>query len=58
MLKWMMRITRLTRKNRAENVEMDDENNEDSIDKIRTEEMVARAGVANVSENIRETALG
>ena len=27
MLKWMMRITRLTRKNRAENVEMDDENN-------------------------------
>ena len=37
---------------------MDDGNDEDSIDKIRTEEMVARAGVANVSENIRETALG
>ena len=42
---------------RIRNVEMDDGNNEKRIEKIRNEEVGARAGVANTSENIREMSL-
>ena len=41
-----------TRKNNDENVEMDDGNSEDW--KIRTEEIRASAGVANMSQKSRE----
>ena len=45
-------IEERTRMNRDENVETDD--GKKRIKKIRTEEIKARAGVANINEKIRE----